>query len=137
MSLGSKFEKIDAQIQSIQKLKIERAQRAATQILHSDQFSMSILASPDAKIAVDAIVNNVARAVSNPVDDYLDTISMKGFNKPETRELTHRLYILYCQQMGGSSHENLTYEEMLEPVARYCYAHQEVYSSISPEMLRS
>lgn len=122
--------------ENLMQLKLERAQSAVTELISSDQFKMSILASPNNQMAISEVARAAATAVSDPVGDLLDTLRSKGFRPAEIRKLVHKLYNMYVVGLEEQTGD-VVYEDILEPVAFYVCEHQELYNTLEPESLRS
>lgn len=137
MKLSERRKQAHEQVEKLRQLKVERCQAAVNTILASDQFKLSAIALPDAAMAVDNIINNVVSTVTDPTQDYIDVLKAKGFRQAEIRNLTHRLYCTYCVEFGAVVSDNITFEQMVGPVAEYMMMHQEVYSSLDPESMRA
>lgn len=137
---GSKLSEIRARNaerrENLMQLKLERAQSAVTELISSDQFKMSILASPNNQMAISQVAHAAATAVSDPVGDLLDTLRSKGFRPAEIRKLVHKLYNMYVVGLEEQT-SDVVYEDILEPVAFYVCEHQELYNTLEPESLRS
>ena len=122
--------------EDLMRLKLERANNAVMELINSDQYKASILASPSNAMTVNAMTYAITAAIVDPVGEFLDTLRQKGFRPAEIRKLVHRLYDMYIAGLDENS-SNLTYEDIVEPVAFYVCEHQELYNTLDPEMLRS
>lgn len=136
MSLSDRRKKVQQEREQLTQLKVERARAAAESVVKSDQFKLSALAMPDAAMAVDALVQNVVTACTDPIGEYMDTLSAKGFRTGEIRALTHQLYDTYCIGIGHKSDPDMLFEDMVGPVANFMLAHQELYNTLDPESMR-
>lgn len=124
-----------------EELKIKRASKTITQIMNTDQFKMSVLATPDAKIAVNALLEDTVRQVVSSTSDYEDTLRARGFKPAEIHYITRILYETYFGKINSNGSvevdDSIPYERMLQQVADYAYQHQEVYTSLVPEEWRA
>lgn len=134
MSLADKYKKKTAAlVEERQRLAVERARSSIKSIMESDQFKLSALALPESQMAVDAIVQNTVKTVLDPVGQMLDTLRAKGFRNAEIRKLVHNLHETYKLEPRTDS---AVFEDMVGPVAEFILAHQELYNTFDPEMLR-
>lgn len=134
MSLADKYKKKTAALaEERQRLAVERARSSIKSIMESDQFKLSALALPESQMAVDAIVQNTVKTVLDPVGQMLDTLRAKGFRNAEIRKLVHNLHETYKLEPHTDS---AVFEDMVGPVAEFILAHQELYNTFDPEMLR-
>ena len=143
MALSDKYKKKKEAIHTErERLAVERAQSSVKRIIESEQFKLSALALPESAKAVDAIIKNTVQTVLDPIAQLVDTLRAKGFRPAEIRKLVHNFYDTYCTRLIGidgdssSDKQELTYEEMLKPVADYFMEHQELYNTLDPEQLR-
>lgn len=137
MALSDKFRaKTEAVQTERERLAVERAQSSAKRLLESDQFRLSALALPESEMAVDAIIRTTVGACLDPTAAFIDTLRAKGFRPAEIRATVHNLYRQYYCLTDPSKADNMTYEEMLAPVAEYVTSHQELYNTLDPEQLR-
>ena len=120
MSLSDRRKKVQQEREQLTQLKVERARAAAE----------------SAAMAVDALVQNVVTACTDPIGEYMDTLSAKGFRTGEIRALTHQLYDTYCIGIGHKSDPDMLFEDMVGPVANFMLAHQELYNTLDPESMR-
>ena len=134
MSLADKYKKKTAALaEERQRLAVERARSSIKSIMESDQFKLSALALPESQMAVDAIVQNTVKTVLDPVGQILDTLRAKCFRNAEIRKLVHNLHETYKLEPHTDS---TVFEDMVGPVAEFILAHQELYNTFDPEMLR-
>ena len=137
MALSNKFRARTEQVQNErERLAIERATNSAKKLFESDQFKLSALALPESDMAVDAIIKTTVNACLNPTASFIDTLRAKGFRPAEIRATVHNLYRQFYCLSDSNKADEMTYEEMLEPVALYVTEHQELYNALDPEQLR-
>lgn len=137
MSLSDKFKKRRESVQNErERLALERAQNSTKRLLESDQFRLSALALPESQMAVDAILQNAVKECLDPRAAFIDTLRAKGFRQAEIRKMVSRLYDTYRSLSDTRDLDSVPYEEKLSLVADYVYAHQEIYNTLDPEVLR-
>lgn len=137
MSLSDKYKKKrEAVATERERLAIERAQSSIKHLMESEQFKLSALSLPESSMAVDAIIQNTVKTTLNPVGQLVDILRAKGFRQAEIRKMVHRLYNTYVQPLDTPDDVVPEYEVMLNDVAIYLDAHQEIYNTLDPESLR-
>lgn len=139
MALRDKYKrKAQETLTSMEKLKVERARSAVSEILQSDQFKLSALALPEERMNVDAIVKTTISAVYDPEAQFIDTLKNKGYRPAEIRNQVHRLWSCYINVGANAIDDdsNVPYDKMLNEVAIWMVSHQEVYNSLDPANLR-
>lgn len=107
----------------------ERARRKAADILQSPMGKLSTLLISN-NISVDELVQSVVSDINNPVSQMVDTFKARGWRQATIRAIVHRVYDLYCKPLDAGDHPELTYDEMLEPVAIYLQSHTELYQTL-------
>jgi hypothetical protein len=137
VSLSDKYKKKrEAVATERERLAIERAQSSIKHLMESEQFKLSALSLPESSMAVDAIIQNTVKTTLNPVGQLVDILRAKGFRQAEIRKMVHRLYNTYVQPLDTPDDVVPEYEVMLNDVAIYLDAHQEIYNTLDPESLR-
>lgn len=136
MGIAERMSQAKVLRENLIELKTERAKEAALRTVETTAFKITLLNSPEAKLALNNLIKETIKSITDPVADFLDVLKAKGFRQAEIRNIVRRLYELYCVPVGNNSEEVL-YEEMLPAVAEYLYTHQELYNTLNPEDLRS
>lgn len=149
MSLKDRYLKSAEELSSKRKeLALERAQQQMSELWNNPQIQLSIYNQVskggmdveniiDDK-AVNVVLKTAIDASLDPKSSYIDTLRAKGFLPAEIRQITKRLYQMHCIKFDASIDvETLLYEDMLNSVSAYMYAHQELYNSLSPQDLRT
>lgn len=116
-----------------QEMMKERAQEHLNSLLETPQFAL-YAKLPDSRACIDSIVASTIEVNVNPIAQYIDTLRSMGFRQGHIRRITHQFYTAYVDP--GPAADNLSYEQMLDPVANYIYAHQELYNSINLDLYK-
>lgn len=109
--------------EDITKRKIEAATTVAKEILSSDSFNNSVLQLPDAKMDIERLLNQTFTQVVNPVNDFIDVLTNKGYKPADIRKAVNKLY----SYVVGDSTKEASYEEKLQLVADTVAEKQELY----------
>lgn len=132
MGLDRLVKRNEENVKKRQEYARSRAKEAIEQLVLTDQFK--IYASlPEAKTCIDKIVSSTIETNINPVSQYIDTLRSMGLRQGQIRHITHNWYCTYIDVTPNA--DNKTYEEMVDPVAQYVYAHQELYNTINLDIL--
>ena len=105
--------------------KMERAKNVTNEILNSDTFKAQLMGVPEAPAILDKVVTGVVQAVADPVNDYIDTLTARGFNDPVQRRITRNLATAF-----GLASEDSTHEERVKAVANWIVENPWAYDSL-------
>ncbi len=137
MSLSARRKQAEQERERLQQIKIDRAKRSADAIIASDQFKMSAIATPEAKLCLNGLLEGIMGESVKPENDFVDVLHAKGFRNAEIRKLVFKLYNTYCVGIDSDVTKNdVLYEDMLPKVAEYVMSHQELYNTFTVEDMR-
>lgn len=130
--LNKLYQTVDSNIKKKQEMQASRAREYVQKMAQTEQFAL-YAALPDAETCINRIIDKTVEVNLNPQAQYLDTLRAMGLRQAHIRRITHHFYCAYCDMTPDA--ETKSYEEMLDKVSKYVYAHQELYSSINLENL--
>lgn len=125
MSLSEHRAKSEEQRNRILEEKMRRAKSVANNVLESDTFKAQLAAVPESPEIFDKVITHVVQEVFDPVNDYIDTLSARGYSDPVIRRITRNLAMAF-----KLTEDDVLYEEKVKAVAEWAAENPWVYDSL-------
>lgn len=106
MALSEHRAKSEEQRKRILDEKMRRARAVTNDVLNSDTFKVQLAGIPDTPEVFDHVVKNVVEAVVNPVNDYIDTLTARGYTDAAIRKITRNLATTFSLFPDDGLHED-------------------------------
>lgn len=125
MALSDHRQRSEEQRRKIAEEKMRRAKTAVSDIFESDTFKAQVAALPDTPDLVERVAASVVSTVLDPVNDYIDTLTAKGYSDPVIRRITRNIATAF-----NLCPEDTLYDDRLKFVAEWFTANPWAYESI-------
>ncbi len=137
MALSDKYKKkAKAMTEERVNLAVEQSRNKVNELMQTDQFRLSVMATPEAGMFVESIIKTTVDTILDPVAQYIDILRAKGFKSSEIRMMADRHYRAHLVKFDDVVPEDLVYEDIIDDVANFFLQNQELYNSCNPEDLR-